>query len=82
MLLWLWDADRYHGVAGDETRARQAAAKCLISGQAQMATVEAGSLTLSASSMTDTYIRSGIGWTARRTERGVYWTPLVAQAMS
>lgn len=76
MLLWLWDADRYHGVAGDETRARQAAADCLISGRAHTASVEAASLTLGVSSLTDTYIRSGIGWTGRRSERDVRWTPL------
>ena len=82
MLLWLWDADHCHGIADDETRARQAAARCLISGQAQRATVEAASLVLGVSSVMDAYQRAGVGWTARRTGRGVYWTPLSAPATS
>jgi hypothetical protein len=77
MLLWLWDAGRCHGIAGDDTRARQAAAKCLISGQAQMASVEAASLVLGVSSLTDIYIRSGTGWTGRRSDRGIRWSPIV-----
>jgi len=82
MLLWLWDAGHCHGVAGDETRARRAAGECLIRGQAQTASVEAASLTLGVSSLTDTYVRSGIGWTGRRSDRGVRWTPLPVSAVS
>jgi len=80
MLLWLWDAGHCHGVADDETRARRAAGQCIISGQAETATVEAASLVLGVASILDAYRRAGVGWTGRRSDRGVYWTPLAAGA--
>jgi hypothetical protein len=79
LLVWLWEADgpgRFRGVSDDEDEARQAAARCLISGQAQTASVEAATLALGVSSVEDAYQRAGVGWTGRRTDRGVRWTPL------
>jgi hypothetical protein len=76
MLLWLWDAGHCHGVADDQTRARRAAGQCIISGQAETATVEGALLVLGVASVQDAYQRAGVGWTGRRTDRGVRWTPL------
>ena len=81
MLVWLWEADgpgRLRGVSGDEKAARLAAARCITGGQAETATVEAASLVLGVSSMTDFYQRTGTGWAARRSGQGVCWIPLVA----
>lgn len=76
MLMWLWDAGHCHGVADDETRARRAVAECITSGRAQTATVEAATLVLGVSSLVDFYQRAGVGWTGRRSDRGVRWTAL------
>ena len=79
MLVWLWEADgpgRFRGVSDNENAARLAAAQCMTSGQADTATVEAASLILGASSLTDCYRRTGTGWIARRSDRDVRWTPL------
>lgn len=81
MLIWLWEADgpgRFRGLSDDEKAARLAAARCITSGQAETAIVEAASLVLGVSSMTDFYQRTGIGWRARRGGQGVCWVPLVA----
>ena len=83
MLVWLWEADgpgRFRGVSDDEDEARLAAAKCITSGQAETASVEAASLVLGVASVTDAYQRAGVGWTGRRSDRGVYWVPLAVQA--
>ena len=82
MIVWLWSASgpgRITGVTDDNHAARTAAAVCITSGRAESATVEAASLVLGVSSMTDFYQRTGTGWTGRRSERGVRWTPLAAR---
>lgn len=81
MIVWLWDASgpgTFRGIAGDDGAARRAAARCITSGQAQAATVEAASLTIGVSSLTDCYRRTGTGWTARRSGTGVCWAALTA----
>lgn len=83
MIVWLWSASgpgRFTGVTDDDHAARTAAAACITtSGRAESATVEAASLVLGVSSMTDFYQRTGTGWTGRRSGRGVRWTPLAAR---
>lgn len=49
-------------------------------GQAETATVEAASLVLGVASILDAYQHAGVGWTGRRSDRGVCWTPLAAGA--
>ena len=81
MIVWLWDASgpgRFQGITGDDHAARLAAAKCIASGAAETATVEAASLTIGVSSLTDCYHRTGTGWTARRAGAGVCWAVLTA----
>lgn len=81
MIIWLWSAaapGKFSGVADDDHAARLAAAKCITSRQAETATVEVASLVLGVSSLTDGYRRTGIGWTARRSDHGVCWVPLAA----
>lgn len=81
MIVWLWQASgpgQFRGVSGDREAARRAAADCITSGQAQTATVEAASFMLGASSLTDCYIPTGTGWTARRSGTGVRWAALPA----
>jgi hypothetical protein len=80
--VWLWQASgpgRFTGITDDDRAARTAAARCLASGQAQSATVEAATLVLGVSSVTDDYERTGTGWTGRRSDRGVRWTPLASR---
>lgn len=79
LIIWLWsaaDPGKFSGVTDDDHAARLAAARCITSGQAETATVEAASLVLRVSSLTDFYHRTGIGWTARRSDWGVCWVPL------
>jgi hypothetical protein len=81
MIVWLWDAGgsgQFRGVAGDDHAARRAAAQCITSGAAETATVEAASLMIGLSSLTDCYHRTGTGWTARRSGAGVGWAALTA----
>jgi hypothetical protein len=78
VIVWLWQAGgpgRFTGVTDDDHAARQAAARCITSGQADTATVEAAALVLGVSSLLDFYQRTGTGWTARRSGRGVCWVP-------
>ena len=83
MIVWLWSANgpgEFSGVTGDDHAARLAVAQCITSGHADRATVEAASLVLGAPSLTDTYRKTGTGWTARRSGRGgVCWVPLAAE---
>jgi hypothetical protein len=79
VIVWLWDAGgpgTFRGITGDEDSARRAAAHCITSGKAETATVEAASLMLGVSSLTDCYQRTGTGWTARRSSAGVRWAAL------
>lgn len=79
MIVWLWEASgpgKFRGITGDDSAARRAAAKCITGGQAETATVEAASLMLGVSSLTDCYQRTGTGWTARRSGAGVRWAAL------
>ena len=81
MIVWLWQASgpgRFRGVTSDDRAARRAAVQCITSGQAETATVEAASLTIGVSSLTDCYRRTGMGWTARRSGAGVCWASLTA----
>lgn len=81
MILWLWQASgpgNFSGITGDEQAACRAVSECIAAGQAQTATVEAASLVLGVPSLADAYRRTGTGWAARRTCRGIYWTPLRA----
>jgi hypothetical protein len=81
LLVWLWEADgsrRFRGVSDDENAARLAAARCITSGRAETATVEAASLVLGVSSLSDFYYRTGAGWRARGSGAGVCWVPLAA----
>ena len=77
MIIWLWDTEQARGITDDPAQARDAA-------QAQMgdgtARVEQAVFTLGAESLTDGYRRTGSGWTGRRSDRGVYWTPLAVVA--
>lgn len=82
MLLWVWDAGRHHGITDDDQAARIAAAQCIVNGHAKTATVEAATLVLGVSSVTDAYQRAGVGWTGRRTDRGIRWTPLTVERAS
>jgi len=85
MLLWLWQAsgpENYTGVTDNDQTARVAAGAVLISGHAEMATVEAATLALGVSSVEDAYQRAGVGWTGRRTDRGINWVPLPVQDAS
>ena len=81
MIVWLWSTSgpgRFTGVTDDDHAARTAAAAYITSGRAESATVEAASLVLGVSSMTDFYQCTGTGWTGRRSNWGVRWTPLAA----
>jgi hypothetical protein len=81
VIVWLWEATgpgTFRGINGDDHAARRAAAQCITSGKAQTATVEAASLMLGVSSLTDCYHRTGTGWTARRSGAGVRWAALTA----
>jgi hypothetical protein len=69
---------RFRGITGDDRAARRAAARCITSGAAQTANVEAASLMIGVSSLTDCYHRTGNGWTARRSDAGVRWAALTA----
>jgi hypothetical protein len=74
VIVWLWQASSpgmFRGVTGDDRAARRAAAECITSGQAETATVEAASLMIGVSSLTDCNHRTGTGWTARRSGAGV-----------
>jgi hypothetical protein len=79
VIVWLWEASgpgTFRGITGDDDAARRAAAQCITSGHAETATVEAASLMLGVSSLTDCYQRTGTGWTARRCGAGVRWAVL------
>jgi hypothetical protein len=85
MIVWLWSASgpgNYSGVTGDDQAARNAASECIVNGHAKTATVEQASLALGVSSLTDTYQRTGTGWTGRRSDRGIRWTRLTRRAAS
>lgn len=82
VIVWLWQANgpgQFRGVSDDDYAARHAAAECLTSGRADTATVEAASLVLGVSSLTDCYRRTGTGWTAHRSGREVCWVPLATE---
>jgi hypothetical protein len=81
VIVWLWQASgpgKFRGITGDRDAARHAAAGCITSGAAQTATVEAASLVIGATSLTDCYRPTGTGWTARRSRTGVCWAALIA----
>lgn len=81
VIVWLWQADgpgKFRGVTGDRDAARRAAARCITSGAARTATVEAASLVIGAASLTYCYQPTGTGWTARRSGAGVRWAALTA----
>ena len=81
MMVWLWRANgprNYSGVTDSDHAARRAAAECITNGQAETAIVEAASLVLGVSTMTDFYQRTGTGWTACDSDKGVCWVPLAA----
>ena len=81
MIIWLWSAagpEKFSGVTDNDDAACLAAAECITSGQAETATVEAAGLVLGVSSLTDCYRRTGVGWTAHRSDQGVCWVPLAA----
>jgi hypothetical protein len=85
VIVWLWEASgpgQFRGINGDDHAARRAAAGYIISGAAQTATVEAASLMIGVSSLTDCYHRTGTGWTARRSDAGVRWAALTAPAQA
>jgi hypothetical protein len=74
MIVWLWQAGgpgKFRGITDDRAAARRAAANCITRGAAETATVEAASLVIGASSLTDCYRPTGTGWTARRAGTGV-----------
>jgi hypothetical protein len=82
VIVWLWDASgpgTFRGITGDDGTARRAAAQCITSGKADTATVEKASLTIGMSSLTARYIRTGTGWTARRSGGRVRWAALTAR---
>jgi hypothetical protein len=81
VIAWLWQASgpgHFRGVTGDRDAARRAAAGCITSGAADTATVQAANLAIGASSLTDCYQPTGIGWTAHRGGAGVRWAALTA----
>jgi hypothetical protein len=81
VIVWLWEASgpgQFRGITGDDHAARRAAACCITSGAAQTATVEAASVMIGVSSLTDCYHRTGTGWTARRSDAGIRWDALTA----
>lgn len=80
MIVWLWQASgpgQFCGITGNDDAARRAAAQCITSGAAETAIVEAASLMIGVSSLTDCYHRTGTGWTARRSGTGVRWAALI-----
>ena len=81
MIVWLWEASdpgKFRGITGNDRAARRAAAGCITSGAAQTATVEAASLMIGVSSLTDCYRRTGTGWTAHRSDGDICWAALTA----
>jgi hypothetical protein len=74
MRLWLWDAGNYHGVTNDEDCALECAEHWMRDGDD--ARVELAILTTSFHRLTAEHVRTGIGWTGRRTDGTVTWTPL------
>jgi hypothetical protein len=79
VIVWLWQASgpgKFRGITGDRDAARRAAAGCITSGAAQTATVQAASLVIGTSTLTDCYRPTGTGWTARRSGTGVRWAAL------
>ena len=86
MTVWLWDAcgsdRRGLGVTDDETTARLAAEACLRSGGADTARVERALLMSGARGLTPGYQRTGRGWTARRRDGRVTWTPFSAPELT
>lgn len=85
MIVWLWQASgpgTFRGITGDDRAARSAAAQCITSGAADIATVEKASFTIGMSSLTARYIRTGTGWTACRSGAGVRWAAPTAPAQA
>jgi hypothetical protein len=80
MILWVWDAcgpGHCGGVTDNDARARQAAEACITSGQASTAKVEGARLAIGPA-LTSVYARTGHGWTARRRDNRITWTPFTA----
>jgi len=85
VIVWLWEASgpgKFQGITGDDHAARRAAAHCITSGAAETATVEAASLMIGVSSLTDCYHRTGTGWMARRSGAGLCWEALTAPGLA
>jgi hypothetical protein len=81
MLLWLWDASnpgQYHGVTDNETSARKAAETYINNGQATVARIEPAHLVMDGWWLHSRYQRTGTGWTARRSGRGVCWVQVTS----
>jgi hypothetical protein len=79
VIVWLWEASgpgKFRGITGDDRAARRAAGQCITSGKADTATVEAAGLVIGLSSLTDCYIKTGTGWTGRRSGACVRWAAL------
>jgi hypothetical protein len=72
VIAWLWEAGvRHRGVTDDPERAKEAAAACLMRGEA--ARVEQAIVTF-AGTGTGSYVCTGTGWKALRPRRGpVTW---------
>jgi hypothetical protein len=86
MIVWLWaacgPARNGIGITDDEARARQAAETFLGTGQASSARVEMARAYLGVRTLTSGYERTGRGWTARRRDGRVTWTPFTAELAS
>ena len=71
--------------SGDHRRPRHSAPRprrVLTVGKAETAIVEAASLAIGASSLTDCYRTTGTGWTARRSGACVCWAALTASGQA
>jgi len=69
-------------VTDDEARAHLAAEACLRSGAADTARVESALFMSGARVLTPGYRRTGHGWTARRRDGQVTWTPFSAPGLA
>lgn len=74
-----WQADGadrgVRGVSGDQVSAQEAAAKCLQSGEATTARIEAATTEIGTQTLIDGYRRTGEAWQALLSDGRVTWVP-------
>lgn len=79
MITWLWEASGSEhcarGITDGQERARAIVEAYLLSGLADVATVEGARIALGVYALDDVYERTGKGWRGRVADSGICWEP-------